>query len=107
MGIGDIFAKLKRRALEGMVFHDEMVRYYSFLNCDHRRLHEEQYREETKGYRKLCDYYMSRYNELIPVEPMDRPNVIPDSWYRYTRQDVDDGTRRNAIRSGIAMWVDW
>ena len=44
---------------------------------------------------------------LIPVEPMDRPDVIPDSWYRYMRMDVDSGTRKNGIETGIRKWVDW
>ena len=108
MDVSEIFARLKQHALEGMVFHDEMVRYYDFLNLEtHRKRHLRQYEEETRGYRRLCDYYMSRYNQLIPEKPMNRPDVIPESWYRYSRPDVDANTRNNAIRVASGKWVDW
>ena len=104
----EIFAKLKARMLEGMVFHDEMSRYYDFLNlCDLRDEHRHHYDEETKGYIKLCEYYMHHANKLIPHTPMSRPDVIPESWYMYTRQDVDASTRRNAVQSGAKKWVAW
>ena len=108
MDISEIFARLKSHALEGMVFHDEMVRYFDFLNMDaHKERHLRQYEEETEGYRKLCDYYMSRYNRLIPEQPMERQDVIPESWYRYSRFDVDTGTRNNAVKVASGRWVDW
>lgn len=94
--------------LGGMVFHDEMVHYYGFLNLDEwAKEHECHYEDETAGYRELCDYYINHYNRLIPNEPMERPDIIPESWYRYTMHDVDSGTRSNAIQIGIRKWVEW
>lgn len=91
-----------------MVFHDEMVRYYGFLNCDYwKNEHEWHYAEETDGYHQLCDYYMTHYNAMIPVLPMDRPDVIPESWYRYSRHDVDETTKKNAKEVGLNKWVAW
>lgn len=108
MEVSEIFARLKAHMLEGMVFHDEMARYYGFLNCGRwKSEHEWRYAEETEGYRDLCEYYMTTYNMLIPVEPMNRPDVIPDSWYRYMRQDVDVNTRKNGMEIGIRKWVEW
>ena len=104
----EIFAKLKAHMLEGMVFHDEMSRYYDFLSlCDYRDEHKKRYEEETKGYQRLCEYYMHHYNKLLPNLPMNRPDEIPDSWYMYKRQDVDTNTRKNAVRSGMQKWVEW
>ena len=104
----EIFAKLKAHMLEGMVFHDEMARYFDFCGlCDWRDKHRKHYEEETKGYQKLCEYYMHHYNKLLPNLPMNKPEVIPESWYMYKRQDVDTGTKRNALKSGIKKWVEW
>lgn len=104
----EVFAKIKARMLEGMVFHDEMSRYYDFLDmCEYRDEHRKQYAEETKGYQKLCEYYMHHYNKLIPHTPMARPDVIPESWYMYQMQDVDTSTKKNAVRSGAKKWVSW
>ena len=104
----DIFAKLKARMLEGMVFHDEMSRYFSFLNLKNfRRCHEHHYKDETESYKCLCSYYMRNYNRLIPTEPMARPDVIPQSWYNYERKDVDANTKRNGVRSSYEKWIAW
>ena len=108
MEVSEIFARLKAHMLEGLVFHDEMVRYYGFIHCDDlKKEHECHYEDETGGYRKLGEYYMRHYNMLIPTEPMERPDVIPESWYRYARQDVDTQTRNNAMRVGMKKWVEW
>lgn len=108
MLVEEIFAKIKNHMLEGMVFHDQMARYYDFLNLGgYKRCHEYHYFEETLGYRKLCRYFMNHYHMFIPYDDMDNPQVIPDSWYKYTRQEVDSGTKRSSVKTGIEKWVDW
>lgn len=102
MDIQDVFAKLKARMLAGMVFHDEMARYFDFLNLrEYRNNHRKHYFEETENYHSLCEYYSHHFNKLIPNEPMERPSVIPDSWYMYTRQEVDSGTKKNAVKAAV------
>ena len=104
----EVFARVKARMLEGMVFHDEMSRYYDFLGIDDMRdEHRCRYADETKGYIKLCEYYMHHFSKLIPHTPMNRPDVIPESWYMYTRQDVDASTRANSVKSGAKKWIAW
>ena len=108
MTIEEIFATLKAHALEGLVFHDEMTRYYDFLSLEgYKKCHEHHYEEESKGYRKLCSYYMEHFNRFIPRNRMDQPNVIPDSWYNYKRQDVDSSTKASGVKSAITKWVEW
>ena len=108
MEVSVIFAKLKAHMLEGMVFHDEMARHFDFLNlCGYRDCHKRHYEDEAAGYRELCEYYMSRYDKLLPQTPMERTNVIPESWYGHKRQDVDKGTKQSAVKSAINKWVEW
>lgn len=108
MDIQDIFARIKARMLEGMVFHDEMARYYDFLGmCGMRDCHRDRYHDETDGYIELCEYYMHTHNKLIPTIPMQRPDVIPESWYMYMRQDVDNGTKKSSYKNAMKKWVDW
>ena len=108
MTTAEIFAKLKAHALEGLVFHDEMARYYDFLALDgYKECHEYHYAEESNAYRKLCSYYMNHYHRFIPTLPMERPDVIPQSWYNYSRQDVDAGTKASSVKTGAGKWVEW
>lgn len=106
MTVGEIFAKLKNHMLEGMVFHDQMARYYDFLSLKgYKRCHEYHYFEETIGYRRLCRYFMNHYHMFIPFDDMNNPNVIPESWYKYKRQEVDNGTKKSSVKNGIERWV--
>lgn len=108
MIVEEIFTKLKTHMLEGMVFHDQLSRYYDFLNLKgYKRCHEYHYFEETIGYRKLCRYFMNHYHMFIPYEDMTDPHVIPDAWHRYTRPEVDSNTKRQAVKNGVEHWVKW
>ena len=104
----DIFARLKAHMLEGVVFHDEMMRYCRFLGLDgYANYHKRQYHDETEGYHALCRYYLDHYNAMIPYTDMNRPSVIPESWYRYNKKEVDVSTKRTGVKEGIRKWVEW
>ncbi len=104
----NIFARLRERLLEGMVFHDEMAKYFDFLNLrGFMKCHEYHYAEETKGYRELSRYYMGHHHKLIPVLPMQKPDVIPSNWYNATQDQVDISTRQSGIKSAFEKWVKW
>lgn len=108
MVVEDVFERLKKHMLEGMVFHDQMSRYYDFLSLKgYKRCHEYHYFGEILGYRKLCRYFMNHYHTFIPYTDMDDPKVIPENWYRYSRQEVDSSTKKAAVKSGIEKWVKW
>lgn len=33
--------------------------------------------------------------------------IIPQNWYNYTRYDVDQGTKRTAVKDGFKKWIDY
>ena len=33
--------------------------------------------------------------------------LIPQDWYKYTRQEVDSATKRAGIKNGLETWVKW
>lgn len=106
--VAEVFAKIKAHMLEGMVMHDEMARYYSFLNLKgYEKCHEYHYAEETKNYRNLCRYYMEHHNTFIPHLPMNQPDVIPEGWRNAKRKDVDKGTKQAGVKAGMSKWVEW
>lgn len=50
---------------------------------------------------------MNHYNMFAHFEDINNPQVIPDSWYRYTRQEVDTGTKKSSVKAGVERWVKW
>lgn len=90
------------------MFHDQLANYYLFLGMKSLAgQHRKRFKEEAKGYQKLCRYYVEHFNRLVPEAEIKDPGVIPSSWYRNTRQDVDSKTRLAGSLDGLRIWTGW
>ena len=108
MELKEIYSRLSEHMIKGMMIHEQMANYYGFLGLDgYRRCHEYHFLAETKNYRKLNGYFIHHHNMLILETRFDSPEIIPESWYDHTRQDVDAGTKKNAVKNGLEKWVSW
>lgn len=109
MSVEDIFVELSEHMLKGLMFHEEMANYFAFLCLEgYSYRHEHQYEEESKSYRKITNYYITHYNQLIPKRGrLETPQLIPNTWYGHDRKDVDANIKRNAIREAFQSWVNW
>ena len=108
MTIEEIYSKLANRMIQGMMFHEQMANEYRFLGMNgYATCHEYHFMDETCNYRKLCRYFIDHHNKLVPYSDVEDPNTIPESWYRYTRQDVDVNTKKNAVKANLERWVSW
>jgi len=75
---------------------------YGFAKC-----HEYHYIEETKGYECLLHYYSTRYHRLIQIEDKPKPEIIPQTWYKYSTTAVDTNTKRQSTQTMMKKWVEW
>lgn len=108
MTVDEIFSKIVEHQIEGLMLHEQLANFYDFLNLHgYKRCHEYHYLEECCIMRTTQRYYLNHFNKLIKVSDVKDPEIIPTSWYNYNRWDVDSGTRKNALKSGITAWVDW
>ena len=108
MTVDEIYTNLSKHMIQGIMTHEQLANYYDFLGLKgYKRCHEYHYLKETISYRKLCRYYINHHNKLINETEFEAPTIIPASWYRYTRQDVDANTKRNAIKTALDMWAEW
>ena len=108
MTTADVFAKLAGHMIKGLMVHDQLANYYDFLGLDgFRREHRKHYDEESACYHELCHYYTRHYNMLVASEKVEDPKIIPQTWYKYLRTDVDVNTRRNGVENGFRQWRDW
>lgn len=104
----EIFTSAMNHMVEGIMIHEELSNYYLFLGLPaYSKCHEKHFHKENKSYKKLYNYYIKTYNKLIPNIKVDVPEVIPKSWYQYSRQDVDMKTKQNAVQQGLEKWVKW
>lgn len=108
MTVEEIFSKIIAHMIRGMMVHDQLSDYYRFLGMPgYARFHEKQYEDESDGYVMLKKYFIDHYNRLVPEVPIENPNVIPNTWYQYKRQDVDVNTKKNGVKDGLNKWIAW
>ena len=108
MTVDEIFSELSAHMIKGLMVHDQFCDYYDFLNlAGYKRANEYRYKKEMCNYRRLHRYVINHYGKLIQEKRVDDPEVIPSSWYRYSRDEVDANTKRNAVKTGIERWVAW
>ena len=108
MTVDEIFTKITSHMIEGMMIHDELTNAYDFLGLyGFAKCHEYHHLEETKGYTCLMRYYSTRYHKLLNIDKIPQPNIIPQTWYKYTTMDVDTGTKRQAVQTMMKKWVEW
>lgn len=108
MTVEEIFAKISTHMLDGIMVHEQLANYYDFLGlCGYKKCHEYHFYSESVSYRNICSYYISTFNKLISEQIPNTASIIPQSWYRHNRFDVDINTKRNAIQSGLNKWISW
>lgn len=104
----EIFAAVNRRQITALMFHDDMADLFDFLGLrGFKRMHEYQFFEESAEHRALKRYYLNHHGELIPEEELDRFEVIPSDWYKYTRMDVSAPVRKQAVQRAMEQYHDW
>lgn len=104
----ELFAKISAHMIKGIMFHAQMADYFDFLGLrGYKRMHEYHYFEESVMLRKLHRYYVNNHCKLIPEASTENPHAIPENWLRYYREEVDNNTKRNAIKTAFTQWVDW
>lgn len=108
MTLEDVFAKLSSHLIEGLMFHDQLSNYFGFLSLGgYEMCHKYHYLSESLSYKETNSYYLKHYNKLIREDKPNNPSTIPQSWYKFTRQDVDTNTKKNAVQVGFTKWVTW
>ena len=108
MNVADVFKTISAHMIKGFMMHEQLADYFDFLNLHgYKACHEYHAQAEYRSLRRLHDFYINTYNKLIPEEKIQNPSVIPDSWYRYSRQDVDTKTKRQAVKDATEQWIAW
>ena len=108
MTVEEIFSEISAHMIKGLMVHDQMAKYYCFLNLKgYSKCHKYHYLCENKDYMDLNHYYHRHHSKLIKEKPVTDPKLIPNSWYSYTREDVDITTKRNSVKTGLEKWIQW
>ena len=108
MTVEEIFNKIITHMEEGLIYHSEFIKAYSFLGLwGYVKCQEYHYYEEMRNYKQFEHYYMAHYFKLLNSELKEKKEIFPSSWYKYSAQAVDIGTKRSSIKDLIVKWIEW
>lgn len=100
-----IFNNISNRMLTGICFHMQMADYFDFLDLHGlKRMHENQSIKELSSYRGLHRYVINHCGKIIDDSSMSPIKYIPNSWYNSIRTNVDNSTRRQAVKESFEKW---
>lgn len=108
MNIEEIFLHLVTHMASGVKLHEQFVTIYSFLNLKgYKKCHQYHCYEEYYNYIKLKEFYTCNYNKILSMVENKIDDIIPQSWYKHIKSDVDASTKRSAIKDMVKKWVEW
>lgn len=101
----EVFNKISNRMLTGIMFHEQMADYFDFLDLRGlKRMHENQSFKEMGAHRGLHRFVINHCGKLIDDSSIPVVAYIPQSWYNATRTNVDNSTRRQAVKEAFEKW---
>lgn len=104
----EIFMRIDGRMTEALMLHQKMYIYFLFLGeKGMAERHLDRYIEESENLAELNRFYIESYDKMIPRNEIGAPAVIPESWYRYKRDDVEPETRQLSLINGVTKWKEW
>ena len=108
MTVEEIFTRVISHMYEGVKYHEEMAKAYDFLGLwGFAKCHISHSCEENQGMKQLMHYYATHYFRMLKVEETETAKIIPESWFKYSTQAIDAGTKRNSVKELMGKWVDW
>ena len=96
-----------QRQTEGLMYHDEMTDYYTFLNLGILKdLHKKQTKEELNSLRKAKCSFISTFG-VLPIYTAVDPRAIPPDWKSRTTEDVDEQSLKILIETSLSSYLNW
>lgn len=104
----DVFNDVSKRIVSGVMFHEQMADYFDFLNLHGlKRWQEYRFLEESAELRGIHRYAINHLNRLINDNDVAVARSIPSSWFNATRMQVDNSTRKQAVKEAFEKWLAW
>ena len=79
---------------------DSLIKYLISFRSEYH------FHEESKNYRSLYNFFILHKCKLIK-EDVEIPTIIPDKWFKYSKDEVDANNKRSAIKDLMKEWVNW
>ncbi|MEG0282945.1 MAG: hypothetical protein RR662_07200 [Clostridia bacterium] len=98
----EIFKKINNQQISGIMFHNQMIKYYDFLGfrC-FKRMHEYYYFKENASNDTINRYVINHLNKIIINADINYYFKIPENWENVNRLSVQNENRKSYLKQGI------
>ena len=104
----EVFNDISRHLIKQLMFHEQWADIFDFLNMrGFKRQQEYYFLLSNAKLRGVHRYAINHTGKLIRDLEIENIKEIPESWYNYSKQDVDNNTRKQYIKDIFAKWVSW
>ena len=105
----EIFEKLNNRSLEALMFHSQMVDYFSYLGLPrYAKMHEKQFHEEAEERMKLKDFYLKCTDTMLCDCPFTgTPKYVPQEWAYSARTEMSPSHKSRAVMEAFHIYYSW
>lgn len=108
MQIKEIYSKIIEHQIIGIMLHEQASKMLDFLGFRGlKRWQEYQYISESMSMRSTNRYVINHHNIMVMEGKPTDPELIPMSWYNYTRYDVDTRTKQSALKDFFDKLKSW
>lgn len=108
MQIKEIYSKIIEHQIIGIMLHEQAARMLDFLGFRGlKRWQEYRYICESMEMRSTSRYVINHHNIMVPDGNPTDPELIPMSWYSYTRYEVDSRTKQSALKDFFDKLKSW
>lgn len=103
-----IFTEISKLLVENMMRHSQFADTMDFLGLrGFKREGEYHYFKESAEWRSLHRYAINHFNKLIYDNNIPAERIVPSGWESYSRQQVDESTRKKYVRQMFMDWKEW
>lgn len=108
MELMEIYSKISDRQVQTLMFHKESSNMFDFMSMrGYKRWHETIAFKEFAEMFGVDRYAINHQNKLIPSMETKSPRIIPSEWFRATRYDVTESTRKQYTLNNFDTWSKW
>ena len=104
----EVFNEINKHIIKGIMLHEQWADMFDFLNLRGFKRQQEYYflldNVELRGIHRYAINHDNKMIKDIDIEPI---REIPDTWYNYTKFDVDTSTRRQYVKDIFTKWISW
>ena len=108
MTVYEIWGKVCSHQVTGLMYHFQFADMFYFLGFDNLgKAQECRYESESAALRENHRFVLKYHNKVAMHKHAEGVDLIPSTWAKHVKSDVDKSTRKNQLANVFDTWLAW